>query len=267
MNLLHLDKGTAGDRTQRGVVLVSSLLIGGMFVSCIIFGQSVPDDSSASGLGVGLTAFALFGAAAAVGAGLGFLFGLPRSRYADFEGSGQSNAATSTKSPEMPRSAHYLTNSNLIKVSDWLTTIIIGVGLVNLAKIGPAVGDLSNTLETALGGAAYAGIAAVSVIVIALLASIILCYLWTSIRVRELLEESEGQTEKDTEKDVPQLIGLTVRDARMVLLESTLILETNGAGEDERITGQTPLPWSTARRGSKVSITVSSQAATTPQPP
>ena len=92
-----------------------------------------------SGLGVGLTAFALFGAAAAIGAGLGFLFGLPRSRYADLDASGPSNT-TNAKSSETPRSAHYLTNSNLIKVSDWLTTIIIGVGLVNLAKIGPAVG-------------------------------------------------------------------------------------------------------------------------------
>ena len=45
MSLLHLDKGTAGDRTQRGVVLVSSLLIAGMFVSCIAFGLSVPDES------------------------------------------------------------------------------------------------------------------------------------------------------------------------------------------------------------------------------
>ncbi len=260
MSWLRLDKGTAGSRTQQGVVLVSALLIGGMFVSCIIFGQTLPDDGKVSGLGVGLTAFALFGAAAAIGAGLGFLFGLPRSRYADLDASGPSNT-TNAKSSETPRSAHYLTNSNLIKVSDWLTTIIIGVGLVNLAKIGPAVEGLSNTLKTALGGAEYAGIAAVSSILIALVSALILCYLWTSIRVRELLEESEGQTERD----IPQLVGLTVRDAKIVLGESTLKLETNGAGDDERIIGQTPAPGSTTRRGSAVSIATSPPP--TPSPP
>ena len=91
---------------------------------------------------------------------------------------------------EVSRSAHYLTNLNLTKVSDWLTTIIIGLGLVNLAKIGPAAGDLSDTLEEPLGGAAYSGVIGISIIVVALLASVMLCYLWTSIIVRELLEDS-----------------------------------------------------------------------------
>ena len=120
---------------------------------------------------------------------------------------------------------------------------------------------MSNTLKTALGGAEYAGIAAVSSILIALVSALILCYLWTSIRVRELLEESEGQTEQD----IPQLVGLTVRDAKIVLGESTLKLETNGAGDDERIIGQTPAPGSTARRGSDVSIATSPPP--TPSPP
>ena len=169
-------KDTAGDKTQRGVVAVSYLLILGMFVCSIVLGRSVPDDGDVSGLGVGLTAFVLFGAAAAIGAGLGFLFGLPRSRYADQGGSNETAKQTGTSggATAMPKSAHYLTNSNLIKVSDWLTTIIIGVGLVNLVKIGPAAGDLSTFLEESLGGAPYAGVVGVSVIVIALLASVIL---------------------------------------------------------------------------------------------
>jgi hypothetical protein len=263
MGLLGWDQDTPGDRTQRGVVAVSYLLILGMFLCSIALAQSVPDGSDVSGLGVGLTAFLLFGAAAAIGAGLGFLFGLPRSRYADTAGSDQANATTGTPgaSHRTPQSAHYLTNSNLIKVSDWLTTIIIGVGLVNLVKIGPAVGDLSNTFEEALGGASYAGIVGVSVVVIALLASMILCYLWTSIRVRELLEESENRLADG----IPSLIGRTVADAKSVLGETTLKLETNGAADDALIETQAPPPGAPAHVGASVTVTaVSAEPNVTP---
>ena len=94
-------------------------------------------------------------------------------------------------------------------MSDWLTTIIIGVGLVNVAKLGPAAGDFSEALEAPLGGAPYAGIIGITVIIIALLASVILCYLWTSIRVRELLEESESSPHRD----LPSRAELTVGES------------------------------------------------------
>jgi len=248
MGLLGWDQDTPGDKTQRGVVAVSYLLIFGMFLCSLALAQSVPDDTDVSGLAVGLTSFLLFGAAAAVGAGLGFLFGLPRSRYAELTG----QDATTTNSAANPaqRSAHYLTNSNLIKVSDWLTTIIIGVGLVNLVNVGPAVGDLSITLEEALGGASHAGIVGVSVIVIALFASLILCYLWTSVRVRELLEESE----QHHGNGVPSLIGRTVADAKSALGVTTFKLETNGADDDALIAKQEPPPGAPALVGASVSV-------------
>ena len=56
------------------------------------------------------------------GAGFGFLFGLPRSRVSDLTADG----STEVPAPPAKASTYYLTNSNLIKVSDWLTTIVIG---------------------------------------------------------------------------------------------------------------------------------------------
>src|SRR4051794_23718762 len=93
-----------GDKIQRGVLLVAVSMLLAMLVTAILLSLSVADG------GAGIAAFALFVAAAAVGAALGFLFGLPRARVAE------ESASTST---------FYLTNSNLIKVSDWLTTIVI----------------------------------------------------------------------------------------------------------------------------------------------
>jgi len=63
---------------------------------------------------------------------LGFLFGIPRVLQKD----SQSEAAES-KSGIVPRSAGYqlIINTNLDDVSDWLTKILLGVGLVELQKL------------------------------------------------------------------------------------------------------------------------------------
>lgn len=192
------EKKTTGATTQRGVVAVAYLLILGMVVCSIVLATAVPESSDVSGAGVGLAAFSLFAAAAAAGAGLGFLFGLPRSRYAEAANAAeQANRVASSANTDPRPGSHYLTNSNLIKVSDWLTTIIVGVGLVNLGKVGPAVGQMSDALEEPLGGAPYSGLIGVTTMIVASIGALILCYLWTSIRVRELLEEIERDKSHD----------------------------------------------------------------------
>ena len=255
MGLRGSNERTPGDKTEQGVTTVSYLLIFVVFSCSIALAWSVPTRSDVSGLAAGLTAFALSGAAAAVGAGLGFLFGLPRLRDTPVGGE---SAIAIDPSTNAPKGAHYLTNSNLIKVSDWLTTIIIGLGLVNLAKVGPALGDLSNTLKKCLGGACYAGIVGVSVMTITLVTSIILCYLWTSLRVRELLEESENFLEGGT----PSLIDKTIAQARATLGATPLKLAVGMEGVSEGVTiiGQTPAPGAPASVGGTVTVTKTKDA-------
>jgi hypothetical protein len=255
MGLRGSNERTPGDKTEQGVTTVSYLLIFVVFSCSIALAWSVPTRSDVSGLAAGLTAFALSGAAAAVGAGLGFLFGLPRLRDTPVGGE---SAIAIDPSTNAPKGAHYLTNSNLIKVSDWLTTIIIGLGLVNLAKVGPALGDLSNTLKKCLGGACYAGIVGVSVMTITLVTSIILCYLWTSLRVRELLEESENFLEGGT----PSLIDKTIAQARATLGATPLKLAVGmeGVSEGATIIGQTPAPGAPASVGGTVTVTKTKDA-------
>ena len=67
----------AGDKIQRGVLAVAVTMLLAMVVVAILLTMTTHDG------GAGVTAFVLFVAAAAVGAVLGFLFGLPRARVAD----------------------------------------------------------------------------------------------------------------------------------------------------------------------------------------
>ena len=74
----------------------------------------------------------------AVGALLGFLFGIPQ--YLAKQGG------------PSPDKASYQPNTNLTQVSEWLTKIIIGVGLVQFGQLVDAIGDLGDELESSFGG-------------------------------------------------------------------------------------------------------------------
>ncbi|MFJ6621100.1 hypothetical protein ACIQOW_26435 [Kitasatospora sp. NPDC091335] len=75
------------------------------------------------------------GASVVLGGGLGFLFGVPRVRG----GAGEPQGS-------------YAPNTNLEQVSDWLTKVLLGVGLTQLGSLGERLHDLGTALAPALGG-------------------------------------------------------------------------------------------------------------------
>jgi len=67
----------------------------------------------------------LAGAATLVGSILGFLFGVPKNNNAKDEG----------KETSASHQQFYQPNTNLEQISDWLTKIIVGIGLIEISKI------------------------------------------------------------------------------------------------------------------------------------
>lgn len=97
-------------------------------------------------LGVGLL---IAGAALLSGFLLGFIFTIPRvggSRGKDTTApaKGSSASSSSTQYDSAP------SNDNLVEISDWLTKIILGVGLVELKSIAGNLGNLSYFLAVGL---------------------------------------------------------------------------------------------------------------------
>ncbi len=85
------------------------------------------------------TAMAVAGAASLAGGIVGFLFGIPRTI--------QGTAAPA-------EGTQYQRYTNLEQVSDWLTKIIVGVGLVQLGRALPGLARLGTNLRAPLGGLA-----------------------------------------------------------------------------------------------------------------
>lgn len=78
-----------------------------------------------------------------VGAFVGLLFGIPRMRQRSLAGGDEGKDAGAKYQPEI--------NNNLIEVSDWLTKIIVGVGLVQLTSLPAKMKLVAQPLALCLG--------------------------------------------------------------------------------------------------------------------
>lgn len=170
-------------RSQRFVVALKSVVVGhGLFpwlrsspvfiiATLVIYATaSTPstDSSEWSVLAVGLATIA---AALIAGATIGFLFGLPKALD-------QAEAHGLLKQ-----------NTNLDKVSDWLTTILIGLGLVQLGAVASGVSNLSESIAPGLGDGPGAETVAVALLVYSAVDGFLIGYLWTRIGVTIRLNE------------------------------------------------------------------------------
>ena len=117
-------------------------------------------------LGTGLF---LAGAATLTGSILGFLFGVPRKQQ---EKQGQSQQGI----------ANYQPNTNLEQISDWLTKIIVGVGLIEIRNVIEFFKEIGKFCGPAFGQSPSGEIIATSISVHYLLVGFVqgflLAYLW-----------------------------------------------------------------------------------------
>jgi len=112
-------------------------LIGIVLFACT--GTSIQEFFRVLGIGVLLS-----GAFFAVGALVGFLFGIPRTLQEQRQVEAHSRSRD-TIAPD------YRPNTNLEEISDWLTKILVGVGLTQLAKTPASIRDAASYLATGLG--------------------------------------------------------------------------------------------------------------------
>ncbi len=123
----------------RGLEAIEKLAISGaLLLSILVALMAISMATSEKGWSFGLffrsisVGFACIFAATALGAAFGFIFGIPRvlqRRPASIE-KGQQFAIT-----EKTGSQLFFTNTSLEEISDWLTKIIVGIGLVQFTTI------------------------------------------------------------------------------------------------------------------------------------
>jgi len=133
---LWKEKQSSGKADERDIVITKNALLCftafGLLAICLLALSSVSPFSwlaTARILGFGFLYAAAFFAAGSL---IGFLFGIPRSiTYA----TGKDDKPNTDGKSADHQQARYKTNTNLEEISDWLTKIIVGLGLINLKSI------------------------------------------------------------------------------------------------------------------------------------
>jgi len=128
-------------------------------------------------LGAGLF---LAGAATVTGSLVGFMFGVPRYRTLERN---SHNSDGNTTAP----------NTNLEQISDWLTKIIVGVGLTQLPAIGRFFETLGDRWGSAFGMGAAGPLIAISITIHYLIMGFFQGFLLSSLWLPAALERAQEQ--------------------------------------------------------------------------
>lgn len=147
-------------------------------------------------------------ASVAIAGLLGLIFGVPRTRT-------DVGVQTTTQ---------FGSNSNLEQISDWLTKILVGAGLVQLGMLPGGISSLATFLS---GGMALPNAAAISVaaVLYGLGVGFLFFYLWARLQLRVQLEDAEKQAEERSRREVEVAAALAQAVAKSDTTESTAAIK------------------------------------------
>ena len=121
------------------------------------------------------------GASATFGGLLGFLFGIPRTLQQEATSpsivASEGEAGDEKRMPE----TNYRPNTNLEQISDWLTKILVGVGLTQITVIPGKLVAIASSIATEFGNARGSRTFALTVILFFLICGFLFSYLWTRL--------------------------------------------------------------------------------------
>jgi tetratricopeptide (TPR) repeat protein len=141
------------------------------------------------------------GAALVLGFLLGLIFGIPREAKRQAEQASAEAAAEKTAGGEDKKPLEQ--NSNLVDISDWLTKIVVGVGLVELKKIPSALWRMSVSLSPGLRSPdtpSYANSSAaccLAIVLFFLVAGFLFGYVWTRLPFYSALNAADRKAKAD----------------------------------------------------------------------
>lgn len=182
------------------------VLLAGILALLVFSAQAQSRGQFLSFVGTGIM-FA--GASLFIGAVLGFLFGIPRTVTSDLQkapppanpslsattgGAPTASAAKTYGAPDSSTSTatRYMPNPDLEQIADWLTKILVGVGLTQLGQIPGGLEQLKAALRNEIGGD---GTFAVSLALYFVLCGFLIGFLWTRLYFPQALHWSDEASE------------------------------------------------------------------------
>jgi hypothetical protein len=98
---------------------------------------------------------------------------------------------TSGSSGVTSANLRYQGNDNLVQVSDWLTKILVGAGLVQLGRAPKALSELGNALRNGFGGGPSSAGFGLAVVLFYAVCGFVFLYLWSRLSLPKRLDKAE----------------------------------------------------------------------------
>lgn len=162
------------------------------------------------------------GGAFLVGGLLGFLFGIPRS------------LAGPEAAEERATTGGYRPNTNLEQISDWLTKILVGVGLVQFTTFAQHAGDLVTFLGPALGGDPLGESFAGATLVVYSVSGFLAFYLVTRLYLGRAFASADRRT-RDLEGYRRVTVEAATEDLKIATVSSSRIAGGLAAVDDREL--------------------------------
>lgn len=225
--------------------------LAGAIVLLLVYSLTAPNSSVvfAVELIAGLTA--LVG-----GLLLGFLFGIPRTPQRSQSNGGSADGATDSQNRQV-----YEPSNNLEQVSDWLTKILVGAGLVQLEEMRDLLNEIGTHVGTAVGGAATGVVTQLTLLVFGIL-GFLGGFLWTRVyygaiqvladlRVQADLDVFASRIAKSVQATVEQHVEQKVQDTVVKVEDAVSRSEqaASTAGKLVQSMGQASVPTPVPRGG------------------
>lgn len=119
---------------------------------------------------------------------LGFIFGIPRTLQQEGIHVIQQNGV------QQPQETTYAVNTNLEQISDWLTKILVGVGLTQISSIPGALDKYADYVGISLGGYSNSGVFSIAILLFFLINGFLISYLWTRLQFVILLKQADSSS-------------------------------------------------------------------------
>jgi len=164
--------------SQRALRLLAGAMLVGLLSVLFYAAHAGGKEGFLAVLSVGVL---LAGASAFAGGTLGFLFGIPRTLQQEGTRPGPEGNSMTSDVGSSQRHIDYRVNTNLEQISDWLTKILVGVGLTQIAEIRDGVASLSAFAAQGLGTQSHGEVFAFALLSYYAVLGFLFGYLWTRL--------------------------------------------------------------------------------------
>lgn len=191
-NTTEEEIGRSNDPTRSLIVFtyVAACLMGVGLFAILVYALRDID----SFLSVAMTAILIAAAALVLGAFVGFIFGIPltpkEAPPTPNEGAGELPAGEAIPAPRQA-GADYKPNTTMERISEWLATMLVGIGLTQLLRVPSALDTFGTRLKPALGNTDAAPWVAIGTLLLYVITGFLIGFLWTRIKLPELYAGSD----------------------------------------------------------------------------